>query len=264
MLFHVYIINAENPNHTAQVMYGAATCQGCDFSKSIAFQGKAIQGRNLRGSNLTQANASYAILSGNQLQYTNFTKAILNKTQFASSLLMGAIFQNAYAVEANFNSTNLGCSQKANGIPPAQGQLNEMCPYKSGANLQGADLRGARFMFTNLQGADFTDAQTDGALFYGADLTNTILRTKGTPGKTNLGIYQATNKCCCTITNHPEICSLSIQKPTLNMRPGHNVYIASNPNYCPQETMATCHNTSNLPLAGTDTIIYTPYTPLSA
>ena len=140
--------------------YGA-NLNHADFScneNTCAYLGEEFHGQNsVGGSDFTHAN----------LNYTNFSGAVLFYSLFHYANLQNAVLSSAELSNSEFNQANL---QNANLSGAKLRSFNLSGLNLSGANLSGANLSYAVLRGTNLSGADLTGTELSGADLSGANL----------------------------------------------------------------------------------------------
>ena len=168
-------------------LWGSAACvatkdcsgkdlTGADFEKAdlsgVNFQSSTLKNVNFRESNLTNAKFAQAVLVGANLEFANFTKAILTgailgRTNWLFTNMTGADLRDVWMVDFSFDYVNF-----------------------SDANLSGAKLFNSTFQHGQLIRANLTDADMSNAKVIRTDLTGADLR-----GANLAGIVWALARC---------------------------------------------------------------------
>ncbi|MFN3402419.1 MAG: pentapeptide repeat-containing protein, partial [Ferrovibrio sp.] len=137
--------------HSRWIATGGAEGERASFA-GRKLRGTDFSGCDLRAADFSEANLSDAHFVCAQLTFTNFTRSDLQRVNFDQACCAGTIFSDANLGAATLRHAQLIGAEVT--TPDGQPTGRLFHPQMAGANLNGADFRGAR-----VEGVDFSQAQ---------------------------------------------------------------------------------------------------------
>jgi uncharacterized protein YjbI with pentapeptide repeats len=122
--------------------HGLFSCTGCDL-RGLSLRGGDYSGARFVGADMAHADLTGAHFAGAQLVGADLRRATAQSVDFSNARLIGTDLSDANLASANLRDAVICTMSRDDEERDAAGK--ESCVALGGANLQGADLRGARY-----------------------------------------------------------------------------------------------------------------------